>query len=99
VGLGRAVCYVDSEAKHVADAHVEIVNGQCGCRGTPSHAALYTDHEADVNLGDRDRRTPLVRPSEGPPHYATVARTRSKPRHAVRLNVASIASCVVPWTS
>ena len=65
------LCGFSGLAKHLVDAHMEDVNAQCGYHGTPLHAALYTrhldaasvllDHDADMNLGDRDGRTPLVR--------------------------------------
>jgi len=90
--IHAVLCGFSGLAKH-------LVNAQCGCQGTPLHAALYADHGADVNLGDGDGRALLVRAYSKSRRYAIVARTRSKPRRAVPLNRASFASCGVPWTS
>ena len=65
------LCGFSQLAKHLIVAHVQDVNTKCGYHGTPLHAALFTkhldaasvllDHGADVSLGDRDGRIPLVR--------------------------------------
>ena len=65
------LCGFSGLAKHLIAVHAEDVNAKCGYHGTPLHAALYTGHldaasvllghGADVTLGDRDGRIPLVR--------------------------------------
>jgi len=66
-----ALCGFAGLARHLVVARPEDVNATCGYHGTPLHAALYTGHldaarvllhhGADVNLGDRDGRIPIVR--------------------------------------
>ena len=65
------LCGFTGLARHLVVAHPEDVNATCGYHGTPLHAALYTGHldaarvllhhGANVNLGDRDGRIPIVR--------------------------------------
>ena len=65
------LCGFSQLAKHLVIAHAEDVNVKCGYHGTPLHAALFNghldaasvllDHGADMTLGDRDGRVPLVR--------------------------------------